>query len=96
MMSKDATPVAESVEQVDRELYLDLGIFHTCGDKMVLAGWADETACMQAIARHRLIAYEAGRAEGVREAAAEADNMLLYAAQDIATAIRALSKEPTK
>ena len=46
----DAVPVTRA----DRELYLTLGIFHTCADDAILEwGWADDSTEMQAIARHR-------------------------------------------
>lgn len=47
-------PEAVKVTQTDRELYLALGIFHTCTDQAVLEwGWADNSPEMQRIARHR-------------------------------------------
>ena len=42
------------VIDTDRKLYIALKIFHLCEDKHVMAGWADETPEMQAIAKHRL------------------------------------------
>ncbi|AJA07483.1 hypothetical protein SKP52_02765 [Sphingopyxis fribergensis] len=48
------SPEAVKVTQADRELYLALGIFHTCTDQAVLEwGWADNSPEMQRIARHR-------------------------------------------
>ena len=51
----DQTKAPLPVTQADRELYLALGIFHTCEDKAVLEwGLADKSTEMQAIARHRI------------------------------------------
>jgi len=67
----NATPGPVEVTQADRELYLKLGIFHTCEDRMILAGWADESPEMQLLARHRIEAARPVQSELV-EALVEA------------------------
>lgn len=65
-------PVAESVEQVDREAAAGVVVPHGRWPGFpsdFLTGRADKNELTQALARHRLAAYEAGRAEGVLAAA---------------------------
>jgi hypothetical protein len=92
------------VVDTDRATYLALGIFHTCANRMIHAGWADESPEMQRIARHRLAGVAAGREEAAKVAdenaassvplmrglgvAALVETGRYRAATEIATAIR--------
>jgi len=99
------------VTQEDREAAAEIVVITEYAE-LIIAGRCDDATAVQAFTRHRLASYEAGRAEGVREAAEVADKVrggwvngdattpygqaYQAGATDAATAIRALSKEPTK
>jgi hypothetical protein len=107
-----ATDPQPEVEQVDRDAACEISAARGADARTQAAyahGYKDHMPLVQAFARHRAAAHEAGRVEGVREAAEVADEhacktdtpddfTLGYeaSARSIAESIRALSKEPTK
>jgi hypothetical protein len=80
-LSTPPPPLHREPIEADRELYLKLGIFHTCEDRMILAGWADDSKEMQEIVAHRLAfsTPAASDAEVMREACAIAARNALVA-----------------
>jgi hypothetical protein len=67
-------PEVQQVEEIDREVAaLVARLLTGAAVDRILEGFEDDTGTVQAFARHRAAAFEAGRAEGVREGLSRAE-----------------------